>query len=90
MTINFHGLTDIVNALDGIKLPIDKVIENKSVRHIKLRIEPNKPIYDGTDALNYVRYREDSDFNRTMRQRIFLSSLMDRVFELKNITKIRS
>lgn len=59
-TINFHGLTDIVNALDGIKLPIDKVIENKSVRHIKLRIEPNKPIYDGTDALNYVRYREDS------------------------------
>ncbi|MEC0257846.1 LCP family protein [Paenibacillus lautus] len=86
--INFYGLTDIVNALDGIKLPIDKVIENKKASHIKLRIEPNKPIYDGTDALNYVRYREDSDFNRTMRQRIFLNSLMDRVFELKNITKI--
>ncbi|GAB6926860.1 LCP family protein [Paenibacillus sp. JCM 10914] len=87
-TINFYGLIDIVDALDGVKLPINKVIENKQSHHIPLRIEPNKPIYDGTDALNYVRYREDSDFNRTARQRIFLSSLMDRVFELKNITKI--
>ncbi|MGZ9586018.1 LCP family protein [Paenibacillus marinisediminis] len=87
-TINFHGLIDVVDAIGGVKLPITKVIENKDPDHEKLRIEPNKPIYNGEDALSYVRYREDSDENRTMRQRIFLSSYMDHLLQLKNITKV--
>ncbi|TVX89735.1 LCP family protein [Paenibacillus agilis] len=86
--VRFNGLKDFVDALGGVKLPITEVIENKNPVHMKLRIEPNKPIYNGEDALNYVRYREDSDMNRTMRQRIFLNSVMDEMLTLKNITKI--
>ncbi|MFX3648944.1 MAG: LCP family protein [Paenibacillus sp.] len=86
--INFNGLKDIVDAVGGVELPIKKNIENKLKSHEKLFVEANKPIYSGEEALGYVRYREDSDFNRTMRHRIFLSAFMNRALEVKNLTKI--
>ncbi|WP_342553385.1 LCP family protein [Paenibacillus sp. FSL R7-0652] len=86
--INFHGLKDIVDAVGGVELPIKKNIENKLKIHEKLFVEANKPIYNGEEALAYVRYREDSDFNRTMRHRIFLSAFMNRALEVKNLNKI--
>lgn len=82
-TVNFNGVIDIVDAVGGVKLPITKVIENKNPIHEKLKIEPNKPIYYGQDALKYIRYREDSDFKRTERQRIFIRAMMDKVLEIK-------
>lgn len=87
-TINFEGLKDVVNALDGVKLPITKAIVNKDPDHEKFRIEPNKPIYDGQEALYFVRYREDSDMNRTMRHRVFLNAVMQRTIEMDKIGRI--
>ncbi|ASA23634.1 LCP family protein [Paenibacillus donghaensis] len=89
-TINFNGLTEVVDELGGVELPITKVIENKNPQHEKLRIEPNKPIYSGHEALMYVRYREDSDFKRTERQRIFLKAVLDRMKNFDNIVNIQS
>ncbi|WP_454193346.1 LCP family protein [Paenibacillus sp. Marseille-Q7038] len=86
--VNFQALVEVVDALGGVELPINEVIENKLRYHVKLRIEPNKPIYDGADALNYVRYREDSDYKRTERQRIFIKQATERALSLGNITKI--
>ncbi|MEK5417914.1 MULTISPECIES: LCP family protein [Paenibacillus] len=88
-TINFNGLVGVTDALGGVELPITKVIENKSPDHEKLRIEPNKPIYSGAEALMYVRYREDSDFKRTERQRIFLKSALERMKRVDNILNIQ-
>lgn len=88
-TINFNGLVGVTDALGGVVLPITKVIENKSPDHEKLRIEPNKPIYSGKEALMYVRYREDSDFKRTERQRIFLKAALDRMKRIDNILNIQ-
>ncbi|MCM3340990.1 LCP family protein [Paenibacillus sp. MER TA 81-3] len=87
-TINFNGLKDVVDALDGVKLPITKDIVNKDPNHEKFRIEANKPIYNGQEALYFVRYREDSDMNRTMRHRIFLNSVMERAIEMDKIARI--
>ncbi|UHA75386.1 LCP family protein [Paenibacillus sp. 481] len=87
-TVNFEGLKDVVNALDGVKLPITEDIVNRDPNHEKFRIEGNKPIYDGQEALYYVRYREDSDMNRTMRHRIFLDALMNRAIELDKIGRL--
>ncbi|WP_019420375.1 LCP family protein [Paenibacillus sp. OSY-SE] len=86
--INFTGFKDVVDALDGVKLPITQDIVNKHWSHDKFRIEANKPIYNGLEALNYVRYREDSDMNRTMRNRIFLQAVMERAVELDKIGRI--
>jgi LCP family protein required for cell wall assembly len=87
-SINFKGLVDIVNTLGGVKLPIEIDIVNKQENHDKFTIKANKPIYNGVEALNYVRYREDSDFERTARQRIFIGSMFDRMKKFGNITKI--
>ncbi|AWB46697.1 transcriptional regulator [Paenibacillus sp. CAA11] len=86
--INFNGLKDVVNALDGIALPITKDIVNKQKEHEKFTIKANKPLYNGQEALNYVRYREDSDFNRTKRHQIFLNAFVDRVLSLDQVGKI--
>ncbi|MBP2002332.1 LCP family protein required for cell wall assembly [Paenibacillus shirakamiensis] len=86
--INFKGLRDVVDALGGIELPITKDIVNKEKDHEKFTILANKPIYDGKDALNYVRYREDSDFNRTKRHQIFLNAMVTRILQLNQVSKI--
>ncbi|AIQ70531.1 hypothetical protein PGRAT_25010 [Paenibacillus graminis] len=88
-TINFNGLVEVVDALGGVELPITKLIENKNPAHEKLRVEPNKPIYSGREALMYVRYREDSDFKRTERQRIFLKAALERMKNIRNISNIK-
>lgn len=89
-TINFNGLVEVTDALGGVVLPITKVIQNKNPVHEKLRIEPNKPIYSGKEALMYVRYREDSDFKRTERQRIYLKAALDRMKSFDNILNIQN
>ncbi|WP_055106418.1 LCP family protein [Paenibacillus ihumii] len=86
--INFEGLRNVVDELGGIELPIDKDIVNKHKDHEKFTIKAGKPLYDGQEALNYVRYREDSDFNRTKRHQIFLNALVDRMLKLDQIGKI--
>ncbi|MFD2703465.1 LCP family protein [Paenibacillus shunpengii] len=86
--VNFNALVEVVDALGGVELPITEPIQNKYKYHIPLYIEANKPIYTGEDALNYVRYREDSDFKRTERQRIFLKAAAERMLQIGNITKI--
>ncbi|MFU1794999.1 LCP family protein [Paenibacillus azoreducens] len=87
-TINFQGLKDAVNALGGVELPIQKDIVNKGRDHEKFTVKANKPIYNGEEALNYVRYREDSDFNRTKRQQVFLDAVANRMLHLNQISKI--
>jgi LCP family protein required for cell wall assembly len=87
-TINFKGLKDAVDALGGVELPIGKDIVNKGKDHEKFTVKANKPIYSGEEALNYVRYREDSDFNRTKRQQVFLDAVANRMLNLNQISKI--
>ncbi|MNJ27909.1 LCP family protein [Paenibacillus bouchesdurhonensis] len=86
--INFEGLRNVVDELGGIELPIDKDIVNKHKDHEKFTIKAGKPLYDGQEALNFVRYREDSDFNRTKRHQVFLNALVERMLKLDQISKI--
>ncbi|MGG3312244.1 LCP family protein [Paenibacillus lautus] len=87
-SINFKGLKNVVDAIGGVELPIGKDIVNKGRDHEKFTIEANKPIYNGEEALNYVRYREDSDFNRAKRQQVFLDVAAKRVMKLDQIGKV--
>lgn len=87
-SVNFQGLVNAVDALGGVKLPIEKDIVNRDPNHEKFTIKAGKPIYSGQDALYYVRYREDSDFNRTKRQQIFLQAITDQAVQLNQIDQI--
>ncbi|MBO2944500.1 LCP family protein [Paenibacillus sp. F411] len=87
-SINFQGLKDVIDAMGGVELPIGKDIVNKGWNHDKFTIKANQPVYYGEDALNYVRYREDSDYNRTKRQQVFLDAVAKRLKELDQISRV--
>ncbi|MDQ0193683.1 LCP family protein [Paenibacillus wynnii] len=89
-TINFQGLKDVVDAIGGVPLPIKKDIVNKGKDHEKFTIIGGKSSYNGVDALNYVRYREDSDFNRTKRQQVFLDVAANKMLSFNQIGNISS
>jgi len=89
-SINFQGFIKVVDALGGIPLPIDKDIVNKQADHEKFTIKANQPIYNGQDALNFVRYREDAggDMARAERNRQFLDALIHKAAPLRQWSKI--
>jgi polyisoprenyl-teichoic acid--peptidoglycan teichoic acid transferase len=87
-TINFEGFRDAVDALGGISLPIQKDIINKDPNHDYFIVKAGQPSYNGLDALNFVRYREDSDMNRTERQQQFLHAMIEKATAMKSWSKI--
>ncbi|MFD2117426.1 LCP family protein [Paenibacillus yanchengensis] len=89
-SINFEGFKQVIDELGGIALPIDKDIVNKAPGHDYFFIKGGQSQYNGTDALNFVRYREDAggDMNRTERNQQFLKSMMDRASEMNQWVKI--
>ncbi|MBB3108197.1 LCP family protein required for cell wall assembly [Paenibacillus phyllosphaerae] len=89
-TINFKGVENTVDALGGLRLPITEDLVNDDKDHEKFVIPGGQELYNGEDALNYVRYREDAggDLNRTHRQVEFIRAVTSRMIELGNLTKI--
>ncbi|CAH0121330.1 MULTISPECIES: LCP family protein [unclassified Paenibacillus] len=87
-TVNFEGFKELVDALGGIKLPIEEDIVNKGAGHEKFTVKAGKPLYSGQEALYFVRYREDDHINRASRNMIFLKAVMDRMTGLDQVTKI--
>jgi LCP family protein required for cell wall assembly len=92
--IDFAGFEQVVNALGGVDLKIEKTITSihpphrtfkKGVQHL-----------DGAEALDYVRQRyqfADGDFSRERHQREFLEALLDRaasIGTLSNPVKLNS
>lgn len=89
-SINFEGFRKAVDALGGIALPIEEDIENKDPNHEKFFIKGGQPLYNGQDALNYTRYREDAggDMSRTGRHQIFINAMLDKATGITQLTKI--
>lgn len=92
--VDFAGFEQVVNALGGVDLKIEKTITSI---HPPYRTFP-KGIHhlDGAEALDYVRQRyqfADGDFSRERHQREFLQALLDRaasIGTLSNPVKLNS
>ncbi|MHA6481625.1 LCP family protein [Paenibacillus sp. strain BS8-2] len=91
-SINFEGFRDVIDAMGGIALPIKEDIVNKGYDHEKFVIKGGQDLYNGTDALNFVRYREDAggDMSRTERHQQFLHAIIEKATSMKQWTKIPS
>ncbi|EFM10990.1 cell envelope-related transcriptional attenuator [Paenibacillus curdlanolyticus YK9] len=89
-SINFTGFREVIDAMGGISLPIEQDIENKEKDHEKFTIKANQPVYNGTDALNFVRYREDAggDVSRAGRHQVFLNAMMDKASQVSQWSSI--
>ncbi|WP_214627090.1 LCP family protein [Paenibacillus agaridevorans] len=91
-SINFEGFRAAIDAMGGIALPIEEDIVNKGYGHEKFVIKGGQDLYGGTDALNFVRYREDAggDMSRTERHQQFLHAIIEKATSLKQWNKIPS
>lgn len=89
-SINFRGFRDVIDAIGGIKLPIEKDLVNDDPGHEHFVVKAGLPSYNGEDALNYVRYREDAggDASRAKRQQIFLQAIIDKASGIGQWSKI--
>ncbi|GGG71537.1 LCP family protein [Paenibacillus radicis (ex Gao et al. 2016)] len=88
--INFAGFRDVIDAMGGISLPIEKDLVNKDPDHEHFIVKAGQDSYNGVDALNYVRYREDAggDMSRTERHQTFLNAMMEKASSIGQWTKI--
>jgi LCP family protein required for cell wall assembly len=84
ITVDFHGFKRIVGDVGGVWIPVDRryyIPPGTGVATINL--EPGYQKLNGSDALDYVRYRHgDSDLYRVVRQQIFMRALKDRVAQI--------
>lgn len=79
--VGFKAFSDMVDALGGVYMDIDRRYYNdladSDYEHIK--ISPGYQLLHGADALDYVRFRHDQnyDFGRMNRQQRFLTALRE-------------
>jgi len=77
--INFAGFEQVVNKLGGAYLMIDRRYYNNTAitDYASINIEPGYQRLNGSEALDWVRFRHDQngDFTRIVRQQIFLREM---------------
>lgn len=77
LEVQFLGFRDIVNAVGGVEICLDKPIADESAG---IDLPAGCQVLDGNEALGYVRVRKiDSDLERIKRQQQFLGNLADEV-----------
>ncbi len=100
VVVNIHGLASIIDALGGVDL--DMSSKEASRINYELRKEPMDNVQrtkvqaldgvqhlDGMQAVTYARIRGiDNDFMRTERQRKLLETLLEKVMEDMDMTKL--
>jgi LCP family protein required for cell wall assembly len=86
IVVNYSVFQDMVDLIGGIDIDVEKRLRYEDERGgLHIDLEPGYQHLDGYQAMGYVRYRRDSDFNRQERQRSFLVAFKEQA--LKQWTK---
>ncbi|RKP55248.1 LytR family transcriptional regulator [Cohnella endophytica] len=96
--IDFHGFVDVVDALGGVKVTVDKDMRYvDSVDDTNIDLKKGEQELNGEQALGFVRYRKSnrgtaasSDFERNERQNQVLGAITDRMKSFSSVTKVDS
>jgi LCP family protein required for cell wall assembly len=94
--IDFKGFVDVVDALGGVKVTVDKDMRYvDTVDDTDINLKKGEQELDGEQALGFVRYRksnrgtaESSDFERNERQSQVLGAIVDRLKSFSSATKV--
>lgn len=96
--INFQGFSDVVDAVDGVEVNVDKRMKyTDSHDGTNIDLEPGIQVLNGKKALDFVRYRksngggeQSSDFERNRRQSEVVSAILDKLLSLGGVPKVGS
>jgi LCP family protein required for cell wall assembly len=87
MAIDFGGFKDVVDALDGVDLPVEQSIT--SIHEPFRKFTKGTNHMNGTEALDWIRQRKqfpDGDFARMRHQQEFLRALLDKAASSGTLT----
>ncbi len=91
---DFNSFSKLINLIGGIKINIEEPMHYvDEAGDLYIDLPAGEQLLGGEEALNYVRYREETlgDIGRVQRQQKFVKALMEKVlqpqflFELPNI-----
>lgn len=91
VTIDFKGFEDLVDALGGIEIYVEKDLRfHDRISNKYFELSEGLQTLDGFQALNYARFRKDAegDYGRMRRQQEVVSQIISETVSVKNITKI--
>jgi LCP family protein required for cell wall assembly len=79
LEVDFQAFSDIVDSIGGVYLDIDRRYYNDDPEFDLIKISPGYQLLDGANALDYVRFRRDSnyDFGRMDRQQRFITAVRE-------------
>jgi len=85
--VDFKGFKEIVDALGGIDIYVDKRMRDSS---LGISLKSGYQNLDGENALKYVRFRHDAqgDFGRIERQQKFIRAILDESVKIRSIFKV--
>jgi len=88
--VDFQGFSEITEALGGIYVDVDRRYYYAGNSYERLDIQPGYQTLSGEDALDYVRFRHDRnfDFGRMERQQLFLRSAREQALRWDKARKI--
>jgi polyisoprenyl-teichoic acid--peptidoglycan teichoic acid transferase len=91
VTVNYQGFVDVVNALGGVDINVDRSMNYDDRRgDVHIHIEPGEHHFDGQTALEYARFRHDArgDLGRIERQQNLIRALFDQKLNLEHLSSI--
>jgi LCP family protein required for cell wall assembly len=79
--VDFEAFQKLADSLGGVYLDVDRRYFNNDPSYEPIDIQAGYQLLGGHDALEYVRFRHDSnsDFGRMLRQQRFLQALKEQI-----------
>ena len=81
LQVDFAAFQELTDSVGGVYIDVDRKYFNNGGTYEPIDIQAGYQLLNGHDALDYVRFRHDSnsDFGRMARQQAFLSALKDQI-----------
>ena len=84
-----RGFAAMVDILGGVKIDVEKdMFYEDPYQDLYIDLKQGLQVLDGDKAMQYTRYRQDSDLARVTRQQKFLQALQDELFQLGTILRL--
>ncbi|GAB4250167.1 MAG: hypothetical protein Kow00129_10990 [Thermoleophilia bacterium] len=90
VNIDFDAFREVTTEIGGIYVDVDRRYYNDSASYEWINLKPGYQKLWGEEALDYVRFRHDSngDFGRILRQQRFLKAAKEQAFRWDTVTKL--
>lgn len=91
-SVNMKGFVEVVDTIGGLTINVEKNLSfHDRLTNTDFSLRAGQQSLNGTEALNYARYRSDGegDFGRNRRQRQVINELIRQSTEFQNISNLK-